>query len=45
MFTLAHSRPSHSTTSIDRRWFLRVGTLRLGGLTLPDLLRERLGVR
>ena len=41
MLTLAQPRPSHTSSSIDRRWFLRVGTLALGGLTLPDLLRQR----
>ena len=40
MLTLAQPRPSHTAGSIDRRWFLRVGTLALGGLTLPDLLRD-----
>jgi hypothetical protein len=41
MLTVTHSRSLRTSLRTNRRDFLRVGTLALGGITLADLLRSR----
>jgi hypothetical protein len=44
MLTVRSSRHSFDCDGASRRDFLRIGSLALGGLTLPELLRARAGV-
>ena len=41
MFTLLDNRPERNCSGLARREFLRVGSLALGGLTLPGLLAAK----
>jgi len=41
LLTVNHPCPLRTCDGVSRRWFLRVGTLGLGGLTLTELLRRR----
>ncbi|HVU90214.1 MAG TPA: DUF1501 domain-containing protein [Pirellulales bacterium] len=41
MLTITDPRPFRTSQGMSRRWFLRVGTLAWGGLTLQDVLRQR----
>src|SRR3954451_9872428 len=45
MFTISDTRPGRTCAGPSRREFLRVGSLALGGLSLPGLLAARAAAR